>query len=193
MWYTKPAPLFSKKDIIGWEDCICLFPLSILSVGWDHLRVSWVATSFAHPENCPFEAHLRCVWFSVSPCHHVISSNSIHMNQLFWMCPDISGVSPCHYKQWRKKLVLFPLGFREWQVVPDDEDVIFASMRLAACFWVGMTGIAWSSIVILNYKFIRTPVHILIINILYIYVYYCVYVPSCTHRHVYNIICFFKP
>jgi hypothetical protein len=64
------------------------------------------------------------------------------MNQLFWMCPDISGVSPCHYKQWRKKLVLFPLGFREWQVVPDDEDVIFASMRLAACFWVGMTGIA---------------------------------------------------
>ena len=28
-----------------------------------------------------------------------------------------------------------------WQVVPDDEEVIFASMRLAAC-WVGMTGIA---------------------------------------------------
>ena len=70
------------------------------------------------------------------------------MNQLLWMCPDVSGyfwmfpVSPCHYKQWKKKLLLFPLGFREWQVVPDDEDVIFASMRLAASFWVGMTGIA---------------------------------------------------
>ena len=174
MWYSKPAPLFSKKDIIGWEDCICFFPLSSLSVGWDHLRVSWVVTSlssFAHPENCPFESHLRCVWFSVSPCHHVISSTSIHMNQLLWMFPDVSGyfwmvpVSPCHYKQWRKKLLLFPLGFREWQVVPDDEDVIFASMRLAASFWVGMTGIAWSSIVILNYKFIRTPVHILIVYI----------------------------
>jgi hypothetical protein len=72
-------------------------------------------------------------------------------------------------------------------VVPDDEDVIFASMRLAACFWVGMTGIAWSSIVILNYKFIRTPVHILIINILYIYMYYCVYMCQVAHTDMYII------